>query len=285
VVSLSNPERPGVSVLIVSYNTRDLLLQAVASVVHDPSVEVIVVDNASADGSADAVAERFPMVQLIRSCQNLGFAAGTNTAARAASASDLLLLNPDATLTPGALQRMVALLDREPRAAAVGPAMVYPFGQPQASAFRFPGLIQVALDLLPVDRLMDTRLNGRMHDTQRPTRVDYTLGACMLIRGQAWRDVGPLDEGYFMYVEEIDWCQRARRKGWQIWFEPSATAAHHAGAATRQQPDAMRAQLWRSRLRYYQRFHGPLFNRLVRALISRGVGRHRALRSIRQLTA
>ena len=103
--------------------------------------------------------------------------------------------------------------------------------------------------------------------------IDYPLGACMLIRRAAWDDVGPLDEGYFMYLEEIDWCQRARRRGWQIWHQPAAVAVHHGGASTRQQPDAMFAQLWRSRLRYYQRFHGPITNRLVHAVVRLGLRR------------
>jgi GT2 family glycosyltransferase len=229
----------------------------------------VVVDNASADGSADAVASCYPSVHLIRSGVNLGFAAGTNTAARAASSEHLLLLNPDAALRPGALQRLLATLGQHPRAAAIGPTLVYPSGKPQPSAFRFPGLAQVALDLFPIDRLMDTPLNGRIRACA-PTRIDHPLGACMLIRGAAWRDVGPLDEGYFMYLEEVDWCRRARARGWEIWLEPAAVAVHHAGAATRQRPVAMFEQLWRSRLRYYQRFHGPLYNRVVRALVQLG---------------
>jgi N-acetylglucosaminyl-diphospho-decaprenol L-rhamnosyltransferase len=260
---------PRVSVLIVSYNTRALLLEAVASAVNEPLSETIVVDNNSSDHSADAVAERFPSVCVIRSTVNLGFAAGTNLAAREACGTDLLLLNPDARLTPGALPQLLSTLDAHPRAAAVGPALAYPDGTPQAAAFRFPGLVQVALDVFPVARLMDSRLNGRLHRTREPVPIDHPLGACMLIRGAAWHEVGPLDEGYFMYLEEVDWCRRARAKGWQIWFEPRATAVHHAGAATSQRGQAMRAQLWRSRLRYYQRFHGPLYNRVVRALIRR----------------
>jgi N-acetylglucosaminyl-diphospho-decaprenol L-rhamnosyltransferase len=278
-----------VSALIVSYNTRDLLLEAIASVNDEPAVEVIVVDNASSDGSAAAVAQRFPSVRLITSQRNLGFAGGTNVAAQAASGRDLLLLNPDAALTPGALRCLVDRLVREPLAAAVGPSLVYPSGKPQPAAFRFPGLVQVALDLFPIDRLMDSPLNGRLHTACAARQIDHPLGACMLIRGSAWHDVGPLDDGYFMYLEEVDWCQRARRNGWQIWFEPSATVVHHAGAATRQQPDAMFEQLWRSRLRYYQRYNGPVYNRLIQTLIRLGMraaarrdGASRA-RAVRQL--
>lgn len=264
---------PDVSVLIVSYNTRDLLLGAVGSAMAEPDVEVIVCDNASADGSADVVAATFPGVHLIRAPSNLGFAGGTNRAARDAHGRLLLLLNPDAALRPGALAALRECLERHPRAAAVGPALVYPDGTPQPSAFRFPGLVQVGLDLFPVPRLMDGRLNGRLHHAGSAVPVDHPLGACMLVRRAAWDDVGPLDEGYFMYLEEVDWCRRARARGWQVWYTPAGVVVHHAGAATRQQPDAMFAQLWRSRLRYYQRFSTPVYFRLVQRLVRFGLGR------------
>jgi GT2 family glycosyltransferase len=274
---------PRASVLIVSYNTRALLLEAVASVIHEPAVETIVVDNASADGSADALAEQFPSVRLIRSPTNRGFAGGTNCAAQHATANQLLLLNPDAALRPGALDLLLELMDRQPRAAAIGPSLIYPDGRPQPAAFRFPGLRQVYLDLFPIPRLADSTFNGRVHATQ-PIQIDHPLGACMLIRRAAWEEVGPLDEGYFMYLEEVDWCRRARACSWQIWYQPLATAIHHAGAATRQRPAAMFAQLWRSRLRYYQRFHGPLYNRLVHTLVRFGMRAPDAA-SVRQLTS
>jgi N-acetylglucosaminyl-diphospho-decaprenol L-rhamnosyltransferase len=263
---------PRVNVLIVSYNTRDLLLESIASVVDEPGVRVIVVDNASADGSPQAVADRFPGVELIRSKVNLGFAGGVNAAAAHARAEALLVLNPDAMLDPGSLDLLLEVLDRHPRAGLVGPALRYPDGRPQAAAFHFPGLAQVFFDLFPVNRLMDTRLNGRATvNVDRPGRIGHPLGACMLIRRAAWDDVGPLDEGYFMYMEEIDWCRRARARGWHIWHQPRAGAVHHGGSSTRQQPDAMFAQLWRSRLRYAQRFHGPVFNRALHALVRVGL--------------
>jgi N-acetylglucosaminyl-diphospho-decaprenol L-rhamnosyltransferase len=270
-----------VSVLIVSFNTCELTLEAIGSV---PGLETIVVDNASRDESPEAVARHFPSVRLIRSETNLGFAGGVNLAAAAATGDMLLVLNSDARPEPGAVELLVELLVLHPQAALVAPALRYPDGRPQPSAFAFPGLIQVALDLFPIERLVDTPLNGRVYSAA-PRQVDHPLGACMLIRRAAWLDVGPLDEGYFMYLEEIDWAQRAHRRGWQIWFEPRAAAVHHSGAATRQQRDAMLAQLWRARLRYYQRYHGPFYNRLVRSFIRLGTPGHGAFERIRQLTA
>jgi N-acetylglucosaminyl-diphospho-decaprenol L-rhamnosyltransferase len=273
------------SVLIVSYNTCSLTLQAIASVVSEPCVETIVVDNASGDRSADAIAARYPAVHLIRSERNLGFAGGMNAAAAVAEGETLLLLNSDACLAPGALELLLQHMDSQPRAGLVAPALRYADGRWQPSAFAFPGLVQIALDLYPIDRLTDSQLNGRVQ-ADTPRQVDHPLGACMLIRRAAWHDVGPLDQGYFMYLEEIDWCRRARARGWQIWYQPRAIAVHHGGSSTSQQPDAMFAELWRSRLRYYGRFHGPIYNRLVHAVVRLGLRkRSGATERVRQLVA
>jgi GT2 family glycosyltransferase len=263
---------PRVSALIVAYNTRDLLLDAVASVAHERDVEVIVVDNASIDDSATAVSTRFPEVCVIRNATNEGYAAAVNRAARCARGSAFLVLNADARLEPGTLDLLLEHLERHPRAALVAPGLRYPDGKSQSAAFRFPGLAQVLLDLFPIDRLADSRWNGRLH-ARVPTVIDHPLGACMLIRRAAWEDVGPLDEGYFMYLEEIDWCRRARMRGWQVWQHAGAIAVHHGGSSTRQQPDAMFAQLWRSRLRYYQRFASPSYNRALHTVIRLGLRR------------
>jgi N-acetylglucosaminyl-diphospho-decaprenol L-rhamnosyltransferase len=271
------------------------VLEALGSLASERDIlETILVDNASADGTADAVATSFPDVRLVPSPTNHGFAGGMNLAASHASGDCLLLLNPDAALCPGALEALVGVLTDKSRAAAVGPALVYADGRHQDSAFRFPGLTQVGLDLFPVPRLSGSPLNGRVpRRGGAPVQIDHPLGAAMLIRRAAWEDVGPLDEGYFMYVEEVDWCQRARRRGWEIWHVPRAVVRHRAGAATSQRADAMFAQLWRSRLRYYQRFHGPAYNRVVHALVRFGMaakarepaseGRLRAIDAVRQL--
>jgi GT2 family glycosyltransferase len=277
-----------VSALIVSFNTCALTLEAVGSVENEPGVETIVVDNASRDRSAYAIAERFPSARLLCSSTNLGYAGGVNLAASVATGQHLLVLNSDARLEPGALNVMLELLEGEPRAALVGPTLHYPDGRPQASAFKFPGVAQLVLDLYPIPRLMDSRLNGRINPS-KPTTIDHPLGACMLIRRAAWDDVGPLDEGYFMYLEEVDWCRRAHRRGWQIWHQPNAIVVHHGGSSTSQQPAAMFAQLWRSRLRYYAHFHGPAYNRVVRTIVRLGLKRaqHRGaceVEAIRRLT-
>jgi GT2 family glycosyltransferase len=127
------------------------------------------------------------------------------------------------------------------------------------------------LDLFPVPRLGPTRLNGRYQPHQQPIRVDALLGACVLIRRAAWDAVGPFDEGYFMYVEEIDWFRRAARLGWEVWHDPRAVAIHHSGQSASQQRNRMFVELWRSRLRYYAKHHGPHYNRAVRHIVRLGM--------------
>jgi GT2 family glycosyltransferase len=273
---------PRVSVLIVSYNTRALLLEAIQSVSELPGVEVIVVDNVSSDGSADAVAKAFPLVTLVRNTENVGFARGVDEAAEHARGDLLLLLNPDAALEPAGLETLATWLEAHPRAAAVGARLVYGDGSPQDSAFHFPGLAQLVLDLFPVPRLAQTRLNGRYPLATAPHEVDHPLGACMLIRRAAWDEVGPLDPRYFMYVEEVDWCRRAKARGWQIWHHPGVVARHHAGQSAKQQSDRMYVELWRSRLRYYARFYGTAYNALVHLIVRLGM-RAEARRARRSL--
>lgn len=272
-----------VSVLIVSYNTRDLLLRCVDSALQQSNVgEIVVIDNDSVDGSADAVEDRVPSARVVRMPGNVGFAAGVNRAALEAHGDALLLLNPDAALEHDAVEKLSTLLKVHPRAAAVGPSLRYADGSYQDAAFAFPGLAQVLFDLFPVPRLAGFRLNGRYPTANAPFRVDFTLGACMLVRSAAWRDVGALDEGYFMYVEEVDWCRRAHARGWEIWHHPGAYAIHHGGQSTRKHADAMYLQLWRSRLRYYRKFHGELMNAAIRLLVRAGM-RARIRRARRSL--
>lgn len=259
-----------ISAILVSYNTRDLLLRAVRSL-EGRVGQVIVVDNASSDGSPDALATTLPWAELIRLDENTGFAAGVNRAAAQARGSLLLVLNPDAAMPEGSLERLSAFLRDHPRAAVAGPSLRYEDGSEQDAAFALPGLGQVVLDLFPVGRLAGTRLNGRYGKLVAPRRVGHPLGACMLIRRAAWEDVGPLDQGYFMYVEEVDWCRRAWARGWEVWHVPDAVVIHQGGASTRQRSASMFCQLWASRLRYYGRYESPRYNAVVRWLVRLGM--------------
>ena len=290
-------------IVIVSYNVRDLLRACLQSVYEDLArtpgleAEVIVVDNASADGSAAMVAEEYPLVHLVASQENLGFARGNNVALRwlgfgeEASRKDakaprgnqkglvkpdaVLLLNPDTELQPGALAKMTGFLASYPRTGGCCPRLNYGDGSFQHSAFRFPGLMQLYLDLHPIPRLMETRLNGRyprrLYESGRPFPVDFALGAALMVRAEAIEAAGLLDEGYFMYAEEMDWQMRMQRAGWPIYCVPTARVTHYEGQSARQFRRAMTVALWRSRLRYYDKFHPAWKRRLERWLIARAM--------------
>ncbi len=270
------PAPPSLAVVIVSYNTRDLLDRCLHSLRRELEAAGItaathVVDNASADGSAAMVAERFPWVRLTALAENRGFTAGNNVvlAPLSRGAADAptwaLLLNPDTELRPGSLVSLLAAAEADPRVAVAGPALVYADGGFQHAAFSFPGILQAAMDLFPPrgrlgHRLLESRVNGRYprrrYRAGQPFSVDFVLGACMLVRVAALRQVGPLDEGYFMYAEEVDWCRRFTRAGWRVVCAPTAVVMHHGGAASGQFRARSWSILWRSRRRYLRQ-HEP----------------------------
>lgn len=299
-----------IAVVLVSYNTQDYLARALTSIYATPlpagwRLHVVVVDNASEDGSADRVARDFPQADLMASSVNLGFTGGNNLAlARLGFAVDpprtapidvllgeaetpapdyVLLLNPDAELVEDALVRLVRFLAATPNAAVCGAHLRYGDGSFQHGAFRFPGLGQILIDFLPLTglrgahRLHNSRLNGRYPATlwqgTAPFPVDFVLGAAMLVRGAAIEQVGGLDDGYFMYCEEMDWCLRMRNAGWDIYTLPTAHVIHHEGRSSRQIRWSAYARLWRSRIRFYAKYpdrFSPGFRAAARAIMRIG---------------
>lgn len=283
------------AVLIVSYNVRQLLrgcLHAVTSSQRAPDVDydVWVIDNASADGSAEMVAHEFPAVHCIASPDNIGFARGNNTILRQlgfrdgarnpadATAPDLvLLLNPDTEVTADAISRMVDFLLSQPTAGGCGAQLRYGDGQFQQGAFAFPGLWQLLFDFWPPPgRVRESRLNGRYprarYAAGQPFAIDFALGAALMVQRAAIEAVGLLDEGYFMYCEEVDWCWRMQRAGWPLWCVPQAVVTHFEGQSTRQFRESMVLALWRSRLRLYAQHYGPVRYGLARRLVRLGAG-------------
>ncbi len=274
------------AIITVSYNTRDLLADCLASVLagldrSGLAGQVWVVDNASADGSADMVAERFPQVHLIAHDENLGFAAGNNLALRRMGFPHLdtrhiLFLNPDTRVVGDALGLLVRFLDETPRAGVVGPRLVYGDGGFQHSAFAFPGLAQIFFDFFPLHpRLLDSRLNGRYprrrYEAGVPFAVDHPLGAALTVRAETLVGVGPFDEDFFMYCEEIDLCRRVKKAGWEVYCLPQAEIVHLAGQSTRQFREQMFVALWRSRFLMFQKHNGAAFRWAARRLVRLGL--------------
>jgi len=237
---------------------------------------VWVVDNGSTDGTAEMVRARHPWVELHAQGTNLGYVRANNLglAALLDKAEALWLLNPDTVVPEGAVRTLLAFLESHPRAGLLGPKLLNADGSLQECAFRFPGLTQVLFSLgkMP-DRLYYSALNGRyapaLFEQAEGFEIDHPLGAAMLARGDAVRDVGLLDDGFFMYCEEIDWAWRMRKAGWQTWLVPAAEVTHIGGASSEQARPATTAYLWESRARLYGKHRGWLTRALVRGLVLR----------------
>ena len=284
-----------VAVVIVTWNVRDLALEAVRTTRddlarHGPEGRIWVVDNASADGTAEAIRARFPDVQVIASAENLGFAAGNNLALRAIGfgqdvPSDRLpeavfLLNPDTLVEDRAIRMLYEALLAAPDNGLVGARLSYGDGAFQHSAFAFPGIMQTAFDLLPLPaRLSGTRLTGRyprrLYDGAEPFPVDFVLGATMMLRREVIQQVGMFDEQFFMYCEEIDWAMRIRRAGWRVLCVPGARIVHLEGRSTAQVRPESYLNLWRSRFRLYRKHYSPLKVAAIRAVVRVGMWRRR----------
>jgi len=286
------------AVVIVSWNVQELLaacLQSVqADLVHSGLWgQIWVVDNASSDGSVERIRRDFPETRLIASQRNLGFAGGNNTALRAMgfgagkpgegrTPTDLpaavLLLNPDTEVHAGALAALVNFLRQNPRAGIAGARLVFGDGSFQHSAFDFPGLWQLAIELLPLPgRLVESRLNGRyppgLYEQGRPFSIGHPLGAALCARREAICQVGLLDEQYHMYVEEIDWARRITAAGWQAYCVPAAVITHYGGQSTGQVRLASFSNLWASRYRFYRRYYPPLKVWLAAQIVRLGLRR------------
>jgi N-acetylglucosaminyl-diphospho-decaprenol L-rhamnosyltransferase len=273
------------SILIVTYNSRSLvdgLLDRLARQIDGLNAEVVLVDNASHDGTADAVAEHHPWVRLVRSAQNLGFAAGNNLAARHAQGRVLLLLNPDALPARGCVARGLALMDSDPGVGLAGARLLADDGATQPSARMFPTLAQEAIVLSGLAaRFPKSRWFGRLDrtwaDPARAAPVDWVPGAFALIRHDLFERLGGFDERFFLYYEEVDLCRRIRAAGYRVQYWPELRVRHIGGVSARTVTGATVARsgsqltLWRARsgLLYYRKNHGWMtawaVNRLERS--------------------
>jgi N-acetylglucosaminyl-diphospho-decaprenol L-rhamnosyltransferase len=228
---------PRVSVVIVSFEVRELLRRCLDSVRAQEGVEVEtwVVDNASQDGSAEMVAAGHQFAHLVRNASNVGFAMANNQALKQSTGDWLLLLNPDTELPPGALAGLVQAFGRHPRAGAVGFALRNQDGSPQASCFAFPGLWNLVLESAGLKRIAMLLSRGTPSAGSPPANgegeVDWVSGACLCLSRVAYSAVGGLDERSFMYGEEPDWCWRARRSGFVTVWSDAVRVLHHGGAS------------------------------------------------------
>jgi len=251
------------SIIIVSYNGREHLRKCLQSLAaHGPSVghKVIVVDNASQDGSAEMVAAEFPQARLLTLPKNVGFAAGANRGIGEASGEAIVLLNPDSELKEDVFGPMLKYLRGHPDIGILAPKLRDEDGSLQLSCRRFP-TFSVALfnryslltRLLPGNRF-SARYLLTDWDHSAVAAVDWVSGACLMARRSLFEEIGPLDEGYFMYIEDVDLCQRVHRAGYKVVYFPEAAITHHIGRSSHTLPSRSIVERHRSMWHYYKKY-------------------------------
>jgi N-acetylglucosaminyl-diphospho-decaprenol L-rhamnosyltransferase len=302
------------SVIIVSWNVRDLLRRCLASVqaspgvrldtgagsapsassVNDtPTVETVVVDNASGDGSAEMVLDEFPWVRLLANPENRGFTAASNQGIATSSGRYLLLLNPDTELLGDSLKVLLDFMEAHPAVGLVGPQLRYgaarqadgvaaaetaDSGRVQSSRRRFPSLSTAFVESTVLQGLFrKSRVLSDFYVLDRPDditqEVDWVVGAAMMVRRTVVEQIGGLDEGFFMYSEELDWCRRVKAASapgggaWQVMYLPAARVVHHEGKSSTQAPALKQIQFHASKVRYFQKYHGWLAAQTLRLFL------------------
>jgi GT2 family glycosyltransferase len=260
------------SIIIVNWRTKDYLNRCLQSVRDNPpsaDFEVIMVDNASGDGSAEMVSCEFPEVKLIANSQNRGYAEGNNQGIEASAGDYLLLLNPDIQVKPGAIDALLRFGRAHANAAAVGCRLIGPDGKIQSSCRSFPEPFPIFFEYAKLSRLIPSsktlgayRMAYFTYD--KDSEVDQPMASCLLLCRKAVDDVGVFDKDFPIFFNDVDWCYRARQNGWKIYFTASAEVLHHGGAGTSLVRPKMIEESHKSLIRFYskhyrKRFSGPFF--------------------------
>jgi GT2 family glycosyltransferase len=268
-----NPLAPDVliSVVIVSWNTRDLLLECLESIAESSvgiACETFVVDNASTDDSVAAVRARFPQVRLMANAENVGFSRANNQAICQSTGRYVLLLNPDTKVLPGALETLARYLTEHPAVGAVGARILNSDGTLQSSCYPAPTLARELWRLLHLDALMPFGIY-RMEDwdIRIPRKVDSLLGACIMARREALESAGLLDEDYFFTGEEIDLCRRLYRANWPIFWVPQAQIIHYGGQSSKLVAQSTFLRLYHGKILYFRKQHSAFAAALYKLVL------------------
>ncbi len=288
----STASLPDISVIVVSFNTVNMTLKCLDSVVRQtetPQCEIIVVDNASQDGSPDRIKGAFPEVILIRNCQNLGFAAANNRGIRVGRGRYFFLLNSDAVLLGHALDVLVDYMDRHPNVGVVGPQLLDNEGKLHLSARLFPTVEYALFEALflhmifPQSRRFGAQLLSWWdHKTERA--VDSVEGSAFLIRKSVVDQIGLMDIDYFMYSEEVDWCWRVKSAGYEVVYFPQARVIHYGGGSGTVKDPKLALEACRSKILFFRKHYGENETRLLKLALLLGaiarIARLRLLSSI-----
>jgi len=266
------------SIVLVNFNKGPLLLACLESVYKSAgtiSLDVIVIDNDSSDGTGEILPTLYPEARLTLNRRNVGFARATNQGLAAARGAYVLLLNPDTVVERGALETLVGYLRSHPEVGVVGPQMVGPDGAIQLSCRRFPGYATALFNRyslltrwFPRNRFSRGYLLSDWDHTET-REVDWVSGACLMTRREVLERVGPLDEQFFLFNEDVDWCKRIREARWKVVYLPAARVVHHIGASKDKIPSALVIARHRGMIHYYQKHlsRGPGWDHLVSFLI------------------
>lgn len=248
------------TIIIVSWNTSGLLNQCLDSIYKTGSrftFEVIVVDNGSSDDSVSLVEKQYPQVILIKNTQNRGFAAANNQGLAVGKGRYFMLLNSDTIVLPGAVDALLELADCNPRVGVIGPKLLNMDGSLQKSWASFPSFLSELVG-------QNFRVRQPVRDVQNTFDVDWIMGACMLVRSETISEVGQMDEDYFFYSEETDWCFRIKKKNWKIWYIDGAEIYHLGGGSANRSSVIQLVRLYQGKLLYFRKNHGKLVSTLLR---------------------
>jgi hypothetical protein len=256
LIVLATLGKMDVSIIVVNWNTKELLLGCLKSI-YDTVVslksEVIVVDNGSHDGSGEAVKERFPQVKLIQNRENNGFARANNQALAVASGRYILLLNSDAILTDSSLKAIISFMDKTPGASVAACQYINRDGSKQNSFDNFPTLATELLNKNLLKILFPKKYPSKKKEYHEPIEVDSVIGACMTVRAEAITQVGMLDEDYFFFIEETDWCFRMQQAGWKIYHLPDIKVYHLQGKSKERNPSKAWIEYYRSSYTFFKK--------------------------------
>ena len=246
-----------VSIIIVNWNTKRLLLECLSSVfktINKLSFEIWLVDNASGDGSVEAVKQNYPDVKIIQNKKNLGFAAANNIALERMCGQYALLLNTDTILTNGAVEHLFDFMEKNPDAGMACGQLLNQDGSKQNSIANFPGIGSLLCNESLLQMLFPKKFPGKRREYKKPVEVDSCVGACLMVRKKAMDEVGLLDKRYFFFFEETDWAYRMKQAGWKTYFVPSAKIFHIQGQTVGHKASS-RIMLYRSRYIYFKKWH------------------------------
>ena len=268
-----------ISICIVNYNTKDHLKACLRSIIDDPpmqSFEIIVVDNHSTDGSNTMIRQDFANVEYIYNAENLGYAGAVNQALQKAKGNFIILLNADTLMLPGTLSSMFTFLTQHPSIGIAGCRITYPNGKLQRSCRSYPTLMNLISENFYLDKLFPfislfnrPFMSDFKYDSTR--QVDVIMGAFMAVRRKVIEEIGGMDERFFMYSEETDWCYRTKQSGWEIIFYPDAKIVHSESASTTQNLIPMFIQLHKSHILFIEKYHGRIYKLSVKVVLYLGL--------------